>query len=87
MPNVFNDTFMEDGELSKFNMVLGEYGKAVIDQKDVYEKSDAVSEMFKKCQNNISKAKIGMLRQWLNEDRITDSSKMVSNEELEKWLL
>lgn len=29
--------------------------------------------------------KIGMLRQWLNEDRISDPSKMVSNEDLLKW--
>jgi hypothetical protein len=29
---------------------------------------------------------IGMLRQWLNEDRITDPKKMVTNEELLIWL-
>lgn len=29
---------------------------------------------------------IGMMRQWLNEDRITDVKKMVSNEELAYWL-
>ena len=29
---------------------------------------------------------IGMLRQWLNEDRITDKE-MVTNEDLELWLL
>lgn len=29
---------------------------------------------------------IGMLRQWLNEDRIDDPKKMVTNEELKKWL-
>ena len=27
-----------------------------------------------------------MLRQWLNEDRITDVNKMVDNEQIEKWL-
>lgn len=32
------------------------------------------------------KPKIGMLRQWLNEDRITDVNKMVDNEQIEKWL-
>ena len=32
------------------------------------------------------KKRIGMLRQWLNEDRITDR-KMVTNKELEEWLL
>lgn len=29
---------------------------------------------------------ISMLRQWLNEDRITDPEKMVTNEEIEYWL-
>ena len=29
---------------------------------------------------------IGMLRQWLNEERITDSKKMVTNEEIKHWL-
>ncbi len=28
---------------------------------------------------------VNMLRQWLNEDRITESSKMVTNEELLHW--
>lgn len=30
--------------------------------------------------------KVGMLRQWLNEDRITDPQKMVTNEQIIKWL-
>ncbi|MCX6822317.1 MAG: hypothetical protein NTW30_06090 [Candidatus Aenigmarchaeota archaeon] len=29
---------------------------------------------------------IGFLRQWLNEDRITDYNKMVTNDELKHWL-
>ena len=29
---------------------------------------------------------IGFMRQWLNEDRITDPKKMVKNEELKVWL-
>ena len=29
---------------------------------------------------------IGMLRQWLNEERITDPKKMVTNEEIKHWL-
>jgi hypothetical protein len=32
------------------------------------------------------KSKIGFLRQWLNEDRITDPSKMVTNEDIESRL-
>ncbi len=31
-------------------------------------------------------SRVGMLRQWLNEDRITDPKKMVTNEQLERWL-
>ena len=30
-------------------------------------------------------AKLGFMRQWLNEDRITDPKKMVSTEELAYW--
>ena len=30
--------------------------------------------------------KIGMMRQWLNEDRITDPKKMVTSEDLIYWL-
>ena len=33
-----------------------------------------------------SNIKIGMLRQWLNEDRITDPKKMVTNEDIKHWI-
>lgn len=42
----------------------------------------AISEL-----EQLMKRNIGMLRQWLNEDRITDPKKMVTNEEIEYWLL
>lgn len=32
------------------------------------------------------KIRVGMLRQWLNEDRIDDTNKMVDNEDIEHWL-
>lgn len=32
------------------------------------------------------KRNIGQLRQWLNENRITDPNKMVTNQELEMWI-
>lgn len=35
---------------------------------------------------NLLKQNIGLLRQWLNEDRITDPNKFVTNEELLHWL-
>jgi len=36
--------------------------------------------------NELLKIRIGMLRQWLNEDRITDSKKLVTNDDLIYWL-
>ena len=33
-----------------------------------------------------SNKNISMLRQWLNEERITDPKKLVTNEEIEHWL-
>jgi len=34
----------------------------------------------------ISPIKISMLRQWLNEDRIDDPKKMITNSDIEYWL-
>ena len=34
----------------------------------------------------INEANIGLLRQWLNEDRIDDPRKMVTNEDIKAWL-
>ena len=34
----------------------------------------------------ITKVRISFLRQWLNEDRITDPKKMVTDKELAYWL-
>lgn len=30
--------------------------------------------------------RLGFMRQWLNEDRITDHNKMVTDDELQHWL-
>lgn len=35
----------------------------------------------------IEKERIWFLRQWLNEDCITDPKRMVTNEDLEHWLI
>jgi len=43
--------------------------------------NQGVEDMRRKCVMNV-----GMLRQWLNEDRITDIKKLVTNEEIEHWL-
>ena len=37
-------------------------------------------------QKKVTEKNISMLRQWLNEERITDPKKMVTNEELKAWL-
>jgi hypothetical protein len=41
----------------------------------------------KRLLNELLDANIGFLRQWLNEDRITEPKKMVTNEELKYWLI
>ena len=48
----------------------------------LYQKEEALEKQKAELRENI-----GPLRQWLNEDRITDPKKMVSNENLESWLL
>ena len=75
----------------------GEFIKSV--KKALYEESRKYSaaqernliELFHQAvsEDLDEKAKftrnVSMLRQWLNEDRITESSKMVTNEELLHW--
>ena len=41
---------------------------------------------YKKLIMKTTELAISMLRQWLNEERITDSKKMVTNEEIKHWL-
>lgn len=44
------------------------------------------SKLAREKERERMKKNIGMLRQWLNEDRITDTRKLVSNEDIEYWL-
>ena len=44
-----------------------------------------VSQREKEIADEVKK-KVGLMRQWLNEDRITDNNKMVTSEELLHWL-
>ena len=46
------------------------------------KKLDTLAERYAERMN----MNVGMLRQWLNEDRIKDADKFVTNEELEHWL-
>ena len=50
----------------------------------VSQKKEATQRAREESKNEIRK-NVGMLRQWLNEDRITDK-KMVTNEDLELFL-
>jgi len=46
---------------------------------------DNVDQALKEREAELNK-RIGFLRQWLNEDRITDPDKMVTNAEIMNWL-
>jgi len=48
------------------------YAKGIIKGKE---------QAYKEIEGNI-----GMLRQWLNEDRITDPNKMVASADIKRWL-
>lgn len=47
-----------------------------------------ISDLLNLIDSLLDKQKInlGMLKQWLNEDRITDINKMVTNEEIEVFI-
>lgn len=78
-------------EYSQFKDISADFIKgrinAIAFDKWFLETLDAIRE--KVIQETIKEIKtnIGLLRQWLNEDRITDLKKIVSNEDLERWLL
>lgn len=44
-------------------------------------------KMCDECDEKLTKfnQSIGLLRQWLNENKITDPKKMVTDEELKEW--
>lgn len=58
------------------------YCTNMCDEKNNYQCID--------CENSDeekeSEMRIGMLRQWLNEDRITDVDKLVTNDDIKHWL-
>ena len=47
--------------------------------------SDMNGIVINKPENKL-KSQIGLLRQWLNEERITDPKKMVTNEDIASFL-
>lgn len=53
---------------------------------DQWPPEQVAAAYAKKKDVNSLELRIGMLRQWLNEDRITDPSRMVTNEDIHHWL-
>ena len=50
---------------------------------------EAVNKLLTSTEERVRESmlkNVGMLRQWLNEDRITDLKKMVSSEDIIHWL-
>lgn len=60
-----------------------ELGCDVPSMADSKMKNEWVELGYKRARDE---TRIGFLRQWLNEDRIIDESKMVTNEQIEKML-
>ena len=62
--------------------------EALIDYvKVLIGKTESFISQTLQQQREEMKRKIPALRRWLNEDRITDASKMISSEMIERWLL
>ena len=65
-------------------------------EKEKYQRDIEISKIEALAPSNFDQWKlayehkllrnIGMLRQWLNEDRITDTKKMVTNKDIEDFL-
>ena len=69
----------ECGELWEYHSVTGAYTQA---QEEVEQ---FISTLLSQQRQEI-RERIGMLRQWLNEDRIKDGKYFVTNEQIERWL-
>ena len=74
-------------EISKILMRLNVY---LLEEPDYILNYDQATKkllaLIKKHERLVNKQKIGMLRQWLNEDRIKDAKRFVTNEDIETWL-
>ena len=58
------------------------YKKAITDFLKSFNKENTLEQTTYQT-TSIS---INMLRQWLNEDRITDPNRMVTNQDIIRWL-
>jgi hypothetical protein len=50
------------------------------------DRKDLLGCLFEEYANQHMDLKVSMLRQWLNESRITDPKKMVTNANIRYWL-
>ncbi len=78
--------------LAEFSKALPEYNAGVYYEADPTKydgtNADDLEAFIEKAYRvgRESAVQVGFLRQWLNEDRITDCSKLVTNEQLLSWL-
>ena len=69
----------ECGELWEYHSVVGSYTQS---QEEV---ESFIHTLLAQREKKL-RERIGMLRQWLNEDRIKDAKYFVTNESIERWL-
>ena len=69
----------ECGELWEYHSVVGSYTQS---QEEV---ESFIHTLLTQREKKL-RERIGMLRQWLNEDRIKDAKYFVTNESIERWL-
>lgn len=70
---------MERNVVEEITAIFAVKAKKIADEYYEKGKTDALSEY-----EHEQEAKIGLLRQWLNEER--SCSPLVTNEEIKKWL-
>ncbi len=80
-----DEFWLDNGYYSPPDRQLGEKIKSFI--REELAKKDIEREKAAQEQWDMMCRRIGALRMWLNEDRISDTKKFVTNEELEMWLI
>lgn len=76
---------MTHEEIEKMNELTFMFHTSLIAQDGRFTITDVIVEAMAFGRKQSLK-NVGMLRQWLNEDRITDPKKMVTSELLTMWL-
>jgi len=60
--------------------------KPLTPEQEIYQDYETLKAMAREDVLEEVRKNIGQLRQAINEDRITDINKMISNEYIERWL-